>query len=218
MLPLGVSSRRMLLDAELERLAPTLTGIVADLGGRRARRGRFDASRVPCRRWVRLNIDPLAHPDVVADVTALPLRDASVDSAVCLETLQYVAVPEMALGEMRRVLAPAGRLVVSVPFLHRMDAPTDRHRFTERRLRELVEGAGLEVLWIAPQGLFFTTLAHLIRQALAQIPARMLRYASAAVVLPLCAGFHRMDRVPVVRRSSFLASFTTGFVVVARRP
>lgn len=217
MSPLGVSARRALLDDELDRLAPTLAGVVADLGGRRQGRGRFAAPVARCRRWVRVNIEPREEPDVLADVAALPLRDASLDAVLCLETLQYVARPETAVAEIARVLASDGQAIVSVPFLHRADAPTDRHRFTETRLRELAAGAALEVVRVAPQGAFFTVLANLLRQATARIPARPLRYAAAAFVLPLAAALRGVDRLAVVRRSVFLASFTTGYLLVVRK-
>ncbi len=217
MLPLGQSSRRALLDAEMERLAPALAGVVADLGGRRQARGRFKAPLARCRRWLLVNIDPAARPDLVADVAALPLRDRSVDWALCVETLQYVVCPDAAVAEMARILAPGGQAVAATPFLHRADTATDRHRFTEVRLRELFEGAGFEIVRVAPQGSFFTTLANFLRQATARIPVRAARYTLALLVLPLSALLQRIDRLAVVRRSPFLSSFTTGFFLVARK-
>ena len=67
---------------------------------------------------------------VVADVRELPFPDASFDLAFCISTLEHVgrdnevydvdtaredAGDEAALGELRRVLAKDGRLLVSVP-------------------------------------------------------------------------------------------------------
>ena len=216
--PLGQSWRRALLDGELERLAPTFAGAVADLGGRRPARGRFEPPVAQCRRWVIVNVDLREGPDLVADVVALPFRSASLDWVLCLETLQYVPCPEAAVGEMARILVPGGCAVAAVPFLHRADMATDRHRFTETRLRELFQGAGLEVRDIVRQGLFFTTLANMVRQASARIPAALLRYAVALLVLPLSEFLHHVDRLTAVRRSPFLSSFTTGFLLVAHKP
>jgi ubiquinone/menaquinone biosynthesis C-methylase UbiE len=47
-----------------------------------------------------------------ADATSLPVPDASVDRALCVQVLEYVANPDVALAEMRRALRPSGRLVV----------------------------------------------------------------------------------------------------------
>ena len=47
---LGLSERRALLDAELERLAASLDGIVLDVGGRHVRRGHFVPPTERCKR------------------------------------------------------------------------------------------------------------------------------------------------------------------------
>lgn len=49
----------------------------------------------------------------VADATALPVPDAAFDGVVCSFGLFHLADPGAALAEMRRVLAPAGRLAAS---------------------------------------------------------------------------------------------------------
>jgi ubiquinone/menaquinone biosynthesis C-methylase UbiE/predicted nuclease with TOPRIM domain len=52
----------------------------------------------------------------IADATDLSrIPDHSIDLIACFETLEHVAHPEKMLGEFVRVLAPAGRLLVSVP-------------------------------------------------------------------------------------------------------
>jgi SAM-dependent methyltransferase len=67
---------------------------------------------------------------VVADLRDLPFEDASFDLALCISTIEHVGFDNSvygidaerdddgiarALGELRRVLAPDGRLVVTVP-------------------------------------------------------------------------------------------------------
>lgn len=217
MLALGHSFRRALLEDELAALAPALRGLVVDVGGRRPPRGRWVPATGGAARWLVLNVEPRDRPDVVADACALPLRAASVDALLCLETLQYVAQPEAAVAEMARVLAREGRVVVSTPFLHRADGVADRHRFTEVGLRELFGQAGLRVTRLSSQGSFFTTLANFLRQATASIPTRAIRYGVAVLVLPLSESLRSLDRLPAVRCSPFLSSFTTGFLLVAER-
>lgn len=53
--------------------------------------------------WVRL------------DGSALPFADGSFDVVLCAEVLEHVAHPAQVVREARRVLAPGGQLVVSVP-------------------------------------------------------------------------------------------------------
>jgi SAM-dependent methyltransferase len=45
----------------------------------------------------------------------LPLLDFSVDVAVCLQALQYLDPPGIALSELSRVLRPGGKAIISVP-------------------------------------------------------------------------------------------------------
>ncbi len=47
--------------------------------------------------------------------TQLPLPDASVDVATALAVLEHLRQPERFLGEMRRVLKPGGRCILTTP-------------------------------------------------------------------------------------------------------
>jgi arsenite methyltransferase len=47
-----------------------------------------------------------------AEATTLPVDDRSIDGAICVQVLEYVADVEAALVEMYRVLRPGGRVVV----------------------------------------------------------------------------------------------------------
>ena len=214
---LGLSHRRRLLDAELADHARRFAGLVLEIGARRTRRGSFRPSEIGVR-CLRLDIAPSEQPAVVADVQHLPVRDESIDWVVCLEMLQYVASPDAAVCEIARVLRPGGATVVSVPFVHRSDGPTDRHRFTETRVRELLAAPGLRIERIAAQAAFFGTLANQLRQAVAHVPNRWARWPLAATMRPMELALIAADRLAVVRRSAFLSSFTTGFLVVARKP
>jgi SAM-dependent methyltransferase len=51
----------------------------------------------------------------VGDLASLPLDDGSFDVVVCLEAIEHVRDPQVVLDELRRILAPAGVLVLSTP-------------------------------------------------------------------------------------------------------
>ncbi len=52
---------------------------------------------------------------LLGDGARLPFRDATFDRVVCTEVLEHVLDPDAAVREIARVLAPAGRVAVSVP-------------------------------------------------------------------------------------------------------
>lgn len=51
----------------------------------------------------------------IADASELPFEDRSFDVAVCIEVLEHLFEPQRALAEIRRILRPGGRLIVTVP-------------------------------------------------------------------------------------------------------
>lgn len=67
----------------------------------------------------------------MADVTDLPFADASFGTVVSLETLEHLEEPEAALAEFRRVLAPQGLLIASVP--NENVYPFDPARFAKQK-------------------------------------------------------------------------------------
>lgn len=54
----------------------------------------------------------------LADGTRLPFRTGSMDAVTSFETLEHVEADQLFLEELRRVLAPAGVLILSTPNAH----------------------------------------------------------------------------------------------------
>lgn len=99
---------------------------------------------------------PPSVPLVAADAGALPLRDATLDTVVSVSSFHYWADPAAALAEVRRVLRPGGRLVITdwcddflgCKVLDRWLCLTRRsyHRiYGSREIGELLAGAGFQV-------------------------------------------------------------------------
>lgn len=82
----------------------------------------------------------LAH----ADATSMPLTTDSIDLVVSFETIEHVPDARALVLEIRRVLRPGGRLVLSTP--NRAFGPPERHtgnpfhihEFTAEELREIL--------------------------------------------------------------------------------
>ncbi|MBM4201875.1 MAG: class I SAM-dependent methyltransferase [Gammaproteobacteria bacterium] len=94
-----------------------------------------------------------SRPDVYGDAERLPLRDGSVDTVMLMEVLEHLPDPAAALHDVRRVLRPGGRLVVSVPFVYPIhDAPWDFRRWTEYGLRQMADAAGYRIVELSHRG------------------------------------------------------------------
>lgn len=213
---LSYSERRRLLDRALLGHVDKIHGTILEVGaGRNPRRGRFVPPGERTTSWWSLDLAPEARPHLVGDVEALPLRAASVDTVVSLEVLEYVLRPDLGLSEIHRVLRPGGHLLVSVPFVHRMDSPSDRWRFSEHGLRAALRSAGFEIIALQAQGYVFTAIAHLLWSAVAQCPSRAHRWFTGALALPV-VGLARLEPL-LVRPTGPLSSATTGYLALARK-
>lgn len=67
------------------------------------------------------------------------------DVVLAVELLQYVANLEETLAEIKRVLAPGGRLVTHVPMLGKL-RPFERRLFDDEMIRQAVAGSGMKLV------------------------------------------------------------------------
>jgi SAM-dependent methyltransferase len=87
---------------------------------------------------------------VVAALPALPFADDCFDVVTAFDVIEHVESEAEAVAELARVLAPGGRMLVSVPayqwaWSHHDVRAGHYRRYTRRRLVTAVESAGLEV-------------------------------------------------------------------------
>jgi SAM-dependent methyltransferase len=96
---------------------------------------------------VAINISSNAHIDIQTDAYRLPFGDAAIDVALCTEVLEHTHSPELVLQELRRVLKPGGKLLLTTPFAFPIHyAPTDYYRFTRFGLTHLLRDWRIESL------------------------------------------------------------------------
>lgn len=83
----------------------------------------------------------------------LPLADGEVGHVLCTETLEHVPEPIALLRELARIVAPGGRLILTVPFAARWHfIPHDYWRFTPSGLDRLLTQAGFRDIRVYPRG------------------------------------------------------------------
>jgi SAM-dependent methyltransferase len=189
----GQTVLRSLEDAALLRRV-ALHGRCVDLGGGDSGyldRFRRDGPIFP----IVIDILAEARPTVRADFErGLPLQSSCADTVLLHNVLEHVHDYRGLVAEIRRILAPRGRLYFSTPFfvpLHeRAGAYRDYHRFSAPALERIF--ADFADLQIAPiQVGPFLSGCH---AAFSAIPTRPVRIAAVAAASALDAFYARVRR------------------------
>lgn len=89
-----------------------------------------------------IGCDVVAGPGVdrIEDLHHLTFPDASVGTAIAVETLEHVADPYRAVGEIHRVLRSGGVLIASIPFNFPIHYMPDYTRLTPEGMARLLAG------------------------------------------------------------------------------
>lgn len=114
------------------------------------------AGRLAWRHLLTQHVDRYVSGDVIAERDGLdvlfdctqgvPFAAESFDTVFCCSVLEHATEPWKAFCEFRRVLAPNGKVIISLPFLlHLHDEPYDYYRFTRYGAEYLARQAGLEL-------------------------------------------------------------------------
>ncbi|MGB7983486.1 MAG: class I SAM-dependent methyltransferase [Candidatus Nanopelagicales bacterium] len=113
---------------------------------------RADWLRAAAGRTVALDIDPrgLAPGGVCGSALALPFADATFDAVSAFDVIEHCDPEQAALAEVRRVLKPGGRFLMSVPAYtwawSDFDVANGHHRrYTRPRAVAALERAGFAV-------------------------------------------------------------------------
>lgn len=134
----------------------------------------------------------VGRPILQAEVSHLPFADAIFDIITALDLLEQACVePALALAEMRRVLTPAGRLLVRVPAHPQLYGPHDliwggARRYRRDELATLLRHAGFAV-----QRLTYANSLLFLTSATARLAARQLGFGGYDL-RPLPARLNRL--------------------------
>lgn len=142
--------------------------------------------------YVGVDVVPNPAAELLGPVEALPVADGSFDLVLCTQVLEHCDDPAQAVRELRRVLAPGGRVLASthgVQVYH--PSPQDLWRWTHDGLRRLFEeNATWASVAVEPGAGTASTLAMLLgtyteialrRTPLARPPVWLLNRAGAAL-------------------------------------
>ena len=168
-MPYLYQPRRKELTRAIKENAGYIGGDVLDVGA-----GSFDrySSFFTYAKYIRMDLEGAP---VYGSAEAIPFENASFDSIVCTEALEYVENYAVALKEFVRVLRPGGRALVT---FSNYSPPhgTDYWRFMPRGIESVAKNAGLEVRIIHPVGGYFGVKAHMaIRRQLLRHSGKLFR-------------------------------------------
>jgi SAM-dependent methyltransferase len=150
----GYGNVRLLLDA-VTRALPRFKGEVLDVGcGLMPYKRLIEQAPSQAKRVTGVDLpNDRYQPDLVWDGQAIPLPDASVDSAMLTEVLEHCPDPQAVLTEVARVLRPGGFLFLTVPFIWPIhEVPHDEFRYTPYSLRRMLDRAGFGNVQIEATG------------------------------------------------------------------
>ena len=168
---------------------------------------------------VAVDICPLPGLDLVADGHRLPFRSGTVGRIVCTGVLEHVEEPTQVVAEMARVLRPAGRVYIAVPFMQGFHpgggTQQDFQRYTHVGLLRLLSPFRITEWGIS--GGPSATLAWILREYLALAFGwnRVLYRMAYAIAGPLTSWLHHLDvlldRFPQANR------IACGFYVIGEK-
>ena len=173
-------------------------------------------SAVTCVDWShsRHGVD---HIDVAHDLNQpLPFADASFDTVVLSDVLEHVMKPDQLLAEVRRILAPGGKLLMNVPFLYWLhEQPHDYFRYTQHGLALLIKQAGLQQLVLETLGGPLEVISDVSAKHVARVPLLGALFAQALQRAAFAA-----TRPALVQRLSLQSRlrFPLGYFLVALAP
>ncbi len=166
----GKSIWRILMNEAMKQWREEVMGLVLDCacGSNPSYRRILGLTRNEQVRLIGIDYNPALSPEIVADLTrSIPVKDSVADVIIVSGFLMLIPNPQEFLKEVRRVLKPNGRLLLtSVLIAPYSPDPTDYMRFTAEGLCLLLRNAGFTDFEIVPVGNYFSAAAFLLNSFL----------------------------------------------------
>lgn len=149
----------------ISSLAPEIRGCVLDFGcGSKPYEALFESAT----KYIGVDIEVSGHNhrnsrvDIYYDGKNLPFANEQFDAIVSFEVFEHVFDIDETLAELRRVLTPGGKLLISVPFAwDEHEAPYDFARYTSFGISHVLRMAGFEVVELRKTTTYMAAIAQM---------------------------------------------------------
>lgn len=209
------------LNRHIAAQLPNMTGVVVDLGcGTRP----FETDILAhAETYIGLDWSNTLHglhADIISDLNApLPIASDSVDHVTMFEVLEHLPEPGSILTEACRILRPAGRITLTVPFQHKVhEAPWDYYRFTRYGLAYQLEKAGFRDVQVTSTTGFWSMWLVKLNYQLASLVRgpRPIKMLVRCALIPLW--WTNQALAPLLDRYWQSDDETFGYLATARKP
>jgi SAM-dependent methyltransferase len=168
---------RLLLEKLIAKHAYHITGFMLDVGALNPRYNHLFKATVTSVDLIVNEKLGVLYGDIEKGLT---FDDASFNSVICIEVFEYLDNYQNAIDEIHRLLKPAGKAFISMPFVYRDH--TDNIRFTEKMFISKLQmfssvksvriGNGYVVIW------------DILKKKVFGIRFKLLRYFFFVLILP----------------------------------
>jgi SAM-dependent methyltransferase len=158
------------------------------------------------------------YADVHGSIDAIPVEDASFDVVLCLQVLEHVPEPAAAVRELRRVVKPGGRVLLSTHGVYPFHPnPDDLWRWTSTGLDRLFRtNAEWASVTVRPGAGTAATIAMLVAHGVDLLAKRAhARFLAVPLVVGLNAAGEGLDRAVPLLREAIPGSLNANFHVEA---
>ena len=122
--------------------------------------GKGDAAGLQMKSWDNSKLD------IVSDIAAIPVPDASFDAVMCVEVLEHIPHPTEAIAEFARIVRPGGTLVVTVPVssLTHFAPYYFYNGYSRYYFEQVLPDAGFDITELWYNGNYFEAVAQELRR------------------------------------------------------